>query len=72
MDEDKQNQKHVTQKKRRTDPQKTGVLEKGKQIMFFIIFSLWYSYREAGQIGFVSMVNIYWYKTFLLNSVQTI
>jgi hypothetical protein len=33
-------------KKRRTDPQKTGVLEKGKQIMFFIIFSLWYSYSQ--------------------------
>ena len=46
QNEDKQNQKHITQKKRRTNPQKTGVLEKGKQIMFFIIFSLWYSYSQ--------------------------
>ena len=48
QNKDKQNQKHITQKKRRADPQKTGVLKKGKQIMFLIIgSSLCYSYSQV-------------------------
>ena len=53
QNKDKQNQKHITQK-RRADPQKTGVLKKGKQIMFLIIgSSLCYSYSQVdkGLVG---------------------